>query len=83
LPLSIVGALVSMALLWPIAFADPKPVTLWFLGGAAAAVVALTYSSRVIRAGRAERSSSWAIGRVVWIAVVATLVAVPLIWLLA
>lgn len=83
LPLSIVGAVLSMALLWPIAFADPKPLTLWFLGGAAAAVLALTYSSRVIRAGRAGRTSSWAIGRVVWVAVVATLVAVPLIWLLA
>jgi len=83
LTLAIVGAVLSMALLWPIAVADPKPLTLWVLGGGAAAALALTYSSRVIRAGRAERSSSWAIGRVVWFAVVATLVAVPLIWLLA
>jgi hypothetical protein len=83
LTLAIVGGLLSMALLWPIAFADPKPLTLWVLGGGAAAILALTYSSRVIRAGRAERTSAWAVGRVVWIAVVATLVAVPLIWLLA
>jgi hypothetical protein len=83
LPLAIIGGILTMALLWPIALADPKPLTLWALAGGASAILALTYSSRVIRAGRPERSPSWAVGRVVWIAVVATLVAVPLLWLLA
>jgi hypothetical protein len=83
LSLAIIGGVLTMALLWPIALADPKPLTLWALAGAASAILALTYASRVIRAGRPERSSSWAVGRVVWIAVVATLVAVPLLWLLA
>ncbi|MFN8167260.1 MAG: hypothetical protein U0S36_00605 [Candidatus Nanopelagicales bacterium] len=81
--LSVVGAVLSLVLLWPIALADPKPLTLWVLGGGAAAALALTYSSRLIRRGRAERTRDWRLGRVVRAVVLVTVVAVPALWLFA
>jgi hypothetical protein len=80
---SVVGAVVALALLWPIALADPKPLTLWAIGGGAGAFVALTYSSRTIRSERARRTRDWVVARAVRTLVIATVAAVPLIWLLA
>lgn len=81
--LSVVGAVLALGLLWPIALGDPKPLTLWAIGGGAGAALALTYSSRLVRRGRAARTGAWRLGQVVRALVVLTLVAVPLLWLLA
>lgn len=79
--LTVVGGVAALVLLWPIVLVDAQPLTIWALSGGAAAMVALTYSSRLIRRHRAARTREWRIGQVVRGLVIATLVAVPALWL--